>query len=551
MVDLIKQEAEGLVAYNYYVPVKKEPNFGNDIYEHTEGNAFYKNDEEPENDYKENDRVLIASYGYAREAGIVEEQKSSYTTSIKEFGKSSFNKKETRQLIRYKVKTIDGLIESSIPPERIKPYESGIAVGFEYIEVPKGVTSGVYFQDNQTKQHPFVVWESLIKSPDNIRYFEEKQRRARKKEYKEAWGKQLASTKKNMLKLKEAWFNWELSTSINLGFARIINGESKEEQKERIKTWAENNKWKVNYPVNSKVPLASNNHLIQKKEKEPNTSVDLDPKREEYHTESTYYFEPESVKHFINDHARNQAIEKLIDKHIENNLEFNEKEIEFISQYSGSGGLQKQGAKGNGIMTEYFTPDEVVQKMWDLAYMHGYQSGGRILENSVGIGRFLKYAPKNSQIDAFEINRYSYIIAKTLYPAISLRNIPFEASFVNDKNFSIKDKVEPIYDLVIGNPPYGDFNSKYSYTEKKYTKAANLTEYFITRSLDLLKTGALLVYIIGSSIENGGTPFLSSGKTACKEKITKKAKLVDAYRLGNKIFKHTSVLADIVIFQKK
>jgi type I restriction-modification system DNA methylase subunit len=138
-----------------------------------------------------------------------------------------------------------------------------------------------------------------------------------------------------------------------------------------------------------------------------------------------------------------------------------------------------------------------------------------------------------------------------LYPDVDIRNIPYEKNFVDESNTSVQGDVTEKYDLVIGNPPYGDFNSLYSHTEKQYTKAQNLTEYFITRALDELKKGGLLVYVIGTSIENGGTPFLDSKLTECKKRIAIKAELIDAYRLGNNIFEGTNVLADIVIFKKK
>jgi hypothetical protein len=260
---------------------------------------------------------------------------------------------------------------------------------------------------------------------------------------------------------------------------------------------------------------------------------------------------PDISASYTNDFSRNKAIEQLLEYNLANGLEFTQNEKDFINTYSGYGGLQKYGATGKGIMTEYFTPDPTVQKMWELAYEHGFEDGDNVLENSVGVGRFLKYVPAKSKIDAFEINRYSYLICKILYPGIDIRNIPFEKYFVNDQNISIKGNVTPKYHLVIGNPPYGDFESEYSHTEKKYTKAQNLTEYFITRSLDLLVSGGLLIYIIGVSIENGGIPFLDSGRTETKVEIDQKADLIDFYRLGNKVFKHTEVLADIVVFRKK
>jgi len=536
MVDQAKPEVNGLNKHNFYVPIKKKPQFGNDGGDW----GFYSKDEAPKEDYKEGDKVFIVSYGYARVGEITKVLTGSYTTSLMDFGESSFSKKEVHPTIHFDVKTLDGVVETKVDPEKIKPYSDGIAIGFDYIDIDKNVVSGLFY-NGTLKQHPFNVWSKFIELPGTLNHYTEKQRRARKQENKNSYAKSHAAYLHRLEILKQAWFNWELSYPVNFAFARTISGETIEEQKSRIETWAKNNKWGVKYPEQTESK--------PEPEKQPKTSVDQG--KEKLKPDKETYYTPNIVQTFINDHARNKEIEKLIDHIVNNDIQASDEEKEFLNKYSGSGGLQKQGAEGKGIMTEYYTPDEVVQKMWDLAYMHGFKDGGCILENSVGTGRFLQYAPANSHVNAFEINRYSYLITKILYPSVNVRNIPYENNFIDGANFSVKDNVTPQYDLVIGNPPYGTFNSEHSNTEKKYTRAANLTEYFITRSLDELKSGGILVYIIGSAVENGGVPFLSSGKTQCKELITKKAKLVDAYRLGNKIFKYTSVLADMVVFQKR
>jgi DNA polymerase III sliding clamp (beta) subunit (PCNA family) len=288
---------------------------------------------------------------------------------------------------------------------------------------------------------------------------------------------------------------------------------------------------------------------------EPVTTVVEEQKTEDLSTKDAVkpseLKETDINKEYKNQYEQNKAIEALIDKKLAKQEEFTPEEKAFINTYSGYGGLQKYGASGKGIMTEYYTPDAVVEKMWQLAYKYGFEDGDSVLENSVGVGRFLKYVPQKSNVDAYEINRYSYLICKILYPAISIRNILFEQSFVDSSNKSLKSNIKEKYDLVIGNPPYGNFDSEYSHTEKKYTKATNLTEYFISRGLDVLKKNGLLIYIIGTSIENGGIPFLDSESKKVKESIANKAKLIDAYRLGNGVFAHTDVLADIVVFRKK
>ena len=67
----------------------------------------------------------------------------------------------------------------------------------------------------------------------------------------------------------------------------------------------------------------------------------------------------------------------------------------------------------------------------------------------------------------------------------------------------------------------------------------------------MLRSGGLLIYIIGVEVAAGGKPFLQQGVTENKKLIAERAELVDAYRLPNGVFERTDVLTDIVVFKKK
>jgi type I restriction-modification system DNA methylase subunit len=184
--------------------------------------------------------------------------------------------------------------------------------------------------------------------------------------------------------------------------------------------------------------------------------------------------------------------------------------------------------------------------MWGLAYKFGF-TGGRMLEPSVGIGDFLKVAPMNVEVVAYEINPYSATICQLLYPQAEVHNSSFETIFFNGFKHLKGNHNIGLFDLVIGNPPYGEFTGKYAgMGEKKFTKAKEYDHYFITRGIDLLRPGGLLVFIIPSS-------FLDSAKShsEVKKRIASKAELKDAYRLPNGIFKSTDVGTDIVVFKKR
>jgi hypothetical protein len=246
----------------------------------------------------------------------------------------------------------------------------------------------------------------------------------------------------------------------------------------------------------------------------------------------------------------NKAIEELLIMKDASDMTIEEKN--FLTYYSGYGGLEKFGATGKGLLYEYFTPPLIAKKMWALAYKHGFE-GGLVLEPSCGIGEFIKYAPEQNLVHGYEINQTSAKIASILYPNARIKTDPFEKLFIKN-NYTIKGNTKGMdnYSLVIGNPPYGSMAGLYAgMGEKEYTRANNYIDYFILRGLDLLNSGGILIYVIGTEVAAGGIPFLQQGITENKKLIAERADLVDAYRLPNGVFERTDVLTDIVVFKKK
>lgn len=308
------------------------------------------------------------------------------------------------------------------------------------------------------------------------------------------------------------------------------------------------------------------------KDKKETSKSEPEMKKETEETTETLMAEspaPESEKETVSDNPKNitdlitadyenayelnKAIEKVIDIMHEKNIEPTAEVKQFISGYSGMGGLAEFGAEGKGLLYEYYTPDKIIERMWGLAYKHGYKEGRPVLEPSVGTGRFLKYLPNDTKCLALEINNYSEFIAKTLYGhKAKTRLAAFETLFIKN-NSSIKGKIQdvPKFDLVIGNPPYGNFEGRYAgMGEKSYTKAKNYVEYFIFRGLDCLNKDGLLVLIIGAETSAGGIMFLDQPMNAIKEAIAEKGELIDAYRLPNDVFERTSVTSDIIVLKK-
>ncbi|MEL6837146.1 MAG: N-6 DNA methylase [Bacteroidota bacterium] len=239
----------------------------------------------------------------------------------------------------------------------------------------------------------------------------------------------------------------------------------------------------------------------------------------------------------------NQEIAAFVRDKAHSGLPYTQDDIAFINQYTGYGGMwnyDEHLTKERGLY-EYYTPIEIVKAMIGLAYQHGY-TGGPVLEPSCGTGRFLHYFSPDTLLTAIELDEISYLIAKVNFPSFDIRHQSFNSLFV-DRRGRTQD-FKPSYQLIIGNPPYGEFAGRGTQVEKRITKANTYVDYFITRGLDLLYSGGLLIYIVPSA-------FLDGRPTTVKKQILSKAVLVDAYRLPKAVFEQTDIQTDLVVFKKK
>lgn len=214
-----------------------------------------------------------------------------------------------------------------------------------------------------------------------------------------------------------------------------------------------------------------------------------------------------------------------------------------LAQYK-SGGESK---KGRGILDEYYTNTKIVNAIGNL--IKGLFNGKgdiKVLEPSIGTGNFLSLLSKlgvKSDVTAFEINRTTAGISAINYPNAKIYNRSYETEFVDEKGEQ-KNIVGRYgkYDLVIGNPPYGErsgyikglASSKNENVEE--AKINKWEDYFVTRSLDQLREGGILAMV------------LPSGWINRQKNIN--AELVGAYRLPNGVFGGTNVGTDIIILRK-
>jgi len=253
----------------------------------------------------------------------------------------------------------------------------------------------------------------------------------------------------------------------------------------------------------------------------------------------------------VNQFSLNKQIESFIRDKDSKKESYSKDEIAFIQQYEGSGGQGSKGASGEGVLYEFFTPEYIVELMWELAYKYGFDKTGAVLEPSIATGRLISPAPDKSKVIGFEINPTSARICQILYPDAKIYNSYFETAFLQEPRFTSKIKGDKLtwlsgypFSLVIGNPPYGKHKNKYSsyFTSPKMQQ---IELFFMYYGLKLLRSDGLLVYLTSSNFLRNGISYNSE-----KNSIGQLADLVDAYRLPP-VFRFSEVPTDIIVLKKK
>ncbi|MBD5166361.1 MAG: N-6 DNA methylase, partial [Helicobacter sp.] len=165
----------------------------------------------------------------------------------------------------------------------------------------------------------------------------------------------------------------------------------------------------------------------------------------------------------------------------------------------------------------YYTPHSVISAIWEhLGFVRG-----RVLEPSMGIGNFFTSMPAalshRTQKVGVEIDPIAAAIGKQLSPDVDVQAKSF---------YDYKGDVG--FDLVIGNPPYGE----------------HLKD-FILKSVDSAKENGIIVQVVSNA-------FLDNAASRdVRTAIAQRAELLGAVRLPSKTFSGTDIATDIVVFQKR
>lgn len=185
----------------------------------------------------------------------------------------------------------------------------------------------------------------------------------------------------------------------------------------------------------------------------------------------------------------------------------------------------------------HFTPEFIIRAIWSgLQRMGG--RGGRMLEPGIGTGLFPALMPQQyrdiSYVTGVELDPVTARIVRLLQPKARI----IEGDFA-------RTDLSAIYDLAIGNPPFSDRTVR---ADRQFRSLGlRLHDYFIARSIDLLKPGALAAFVTSS-----GT--MDKADVTAREHIAKSADLIAAIRLPEGSFRRdagTDVVVDLLFFRKR
>ncbi|RFC63834.1 DEAD/DEAH box helicase family protein [Mesorhizobium denitrificans] len=185
----------------------------------------------------------------------------------------------------------------------------------------------------------------------------------------------------------------------------------------------------------------------------------------------------------------------------------------------------------------HFTPEFIIRAIWSGLQRLGWR-GGRVLEPGIGNGLFPALMPEAlrdcSHVTGVELDPVTARIARLLQPQARIVTGDFA-----------RTNLPSSFDLAIGNPPFSDRTVR---SDPKYRSLGlRLHDYFIARSVDLLKPGALAAFVTSS-----GT--MDKADCTAREHIAKSADLIAAIRLPEGSFRAdagTDVVVDLLFLRKR
>ena len=202
---------------------------------------------------------------------------------------------------------------------------------------------------------------------------------------------------------------------------------------------------------------------------------------------------------------------------------------------------EEYAAARSSTLNAHYTTPSVVNAIYAGLEKLGF-THGRVLEPSVGVGNFFGLMPKEirakSNLVGVELDNITGGIASKLYGGNARITAP-----MGFENFDI---AENSFDLVIGNPPFGDE----TITDLKHRDISGLRihNYFFAKSMKALRPGGVMAMVVSKGFMD------STRNQKGRDMMYREARLLGAYRLPNEAFKanaNADVTTDIIFLQKR
>lgn len=189
----------------------------------------------------------------------------------------------------------------------------------------------------------------------------------------------------------------------------------------------------------------------------------------------------------------------------------------------------------------YYTSANVVGAIYEgVQSLFRDQPPRAIHEPSVGTGNFIGLSPYHEGLfSVAEMDPLTAGIASILYPEAKLTHAPYQ---------EVLHKTGPVYDLVVGNPPFGDLRISDEVNPQISAVAPNTHSYFFAKGMDKLAPGGVLAMVVTHNTldSRSAEPF--------REHMARQSHLLGAIRLPRTAFEEnagTQVVTDIIFLQKR
>ena len=199
---------------------------------------------------------------------------------------------------------------------------------------------------------------------------------------------------------------------------------------------------------------------------------------------------------------------------------------------------EEHEAAARSIQDAHFTSKPVVDFMWNVARRLGF-NGGKVLEDSMGVGNFFGLMPadlrQGAALTGIELDSITARIAKQLYQ---------KARIIGPIGFEDINLADNTFNLNVGNPPFGK-GTPYD-KNSKHLNGFTTHNFFFAKAIDKLAPGGLHIQVVSRYLMDAET-------NPARDYIAHRAELIGAIRLPWTAFYSnagTEVVTDIIVLQK-